>query len=224
MILTDVTGTIFAYIRVSSNLQNVESQLNEVKNFCKNNRFLLLDNNIFIDEGISGTIPWTKRKIFTVVSNAKKGDVIVIPEISRLGRNMDEINTILITCREKKVTLLDIKYNLVIDDSLQSKMMSTMLSMFSEMERKIISDRTKQGLIIARKKGHLSGRYRGVKPNKLDSKKDQIIELAEKGYSYRKMAQVFSVNHSHVRQFMISRNLLNHYKFQHGNQIINDDN
>jgi DNA invertase Pin-like site-specific DNA recombinase len=96
-----------------------------------------------------------KEKYLILLIIQKKNDIIIVPEISRLGRNMNEVNQLIGICGEKKVIIIDIKNNLKLDGSFQTSIMANLYTIFSQMERQLISERTKQGLQIAKQKGHL---------------------------------------------------------------------
>lgn len=206
-----IDNHIYAYIRISTNKQTTESQLNELNNYCESHNYNLNPQNIIIDEGVSGSVKWTDRKINDIMNKIKKNDIIIVPEISRIGRNMNEVNEIIAICDRNKVKIIDIKNNLTLDGSFQSNMMASLYSMFSQMERQIISERVKQGLVIAKEKGHLYGRKRGIKKNKLDDKINLIIEYSKEGRSFNSMAKEFEVSSDQVRKFMISRDIYKYY-------------
>jgi putative DNA-invertase from lambdoid prophage Rac len=203
----DTDFHIFVYIRVSTGKQDVASQINEVYSYCEKERLYPPSKNIFVDEGISGTVSWRDRKIFNIVENSKKEDIIIVPEISRLGRNMNEVNQLIGICIEKKVKIIDIKNKLKLDGSFQSSIMATLYTIFSQMERQLISERTKQGLIIASNKGHLKGRKRGIKKNKLDGKDEEIIKLIKEENSIRGIAKILNVNHSQLLKYIKDKSI-----------------
>lgn len=206
--------TVYAYIRISTDKQTTDSQLSELNKFCKKNKHKIDDDNIIIDEGVSGAIKWRERKIFNIINKVVRDDIIIVPEISRLGRNMNEVNEMIAICDTKKVKIIDIKNNIVLDGSFQSSIMANLYTMFAQMERNLISERVKQGLIVAKEKGHLTGRKRGVKKNKLDSHKDQLIILAQEGNSYSNMSKILDVTPSQIRKYMINNDLTNYYSYQ----------
>jgi DNA invertase Pin-like site-specific DNA recombinase len=90
-------------------------------------------------------------------------------------------------------------------------MVGAFYAIFAQMERQMISDRVKQGMIVAKQKGHLKGRRRGIKKNKLDNKKEEIIKLAKAGNSFNCMGKLLNVSAMQLRTFMIRNNLVEHY-------------
>jgi DNA invertase Pin-like site-specific DNA recombinase len=217
-IFNNYDNNVYVYIRVSTNKQTTESQLNEIYNYCVKNRIYPTQQNIIIDQGVSGTVEWRNRKINNIINKIKKDDKLIVPEISRLGRSMNEVNEMISICAKKKAIIIDIKNKITLDGTIQSSMMASMCSMFAQMERELISERIKQGLIIAKEKGHLTGRKRGVRKNKLDDKINEITELAKEGQSYKKMGAHFSVDSSQLRKFMINKNINLHYCYKGNGQ------
>ncbi len=195
-------------MRVSTDKQDINSQLNEVYNYCDNERLYPPSKNIILDEGISGKIDWKDRKLNYIVDESKKNDIIIVPEISRLGRNMNEVNEIIGICGRKKVMIIDIKNKLKLDGSFQTSIMANLYTIFSQMERQLISERTKQGLLIAKQKGHLTGRARGIKKNKLDGKDNEIKKLIDEKKSIRQIAKELNVKHPQLLKY-ISNNMPN---------------
>lgn len=193
---------VYVYVRVSTGKQDINNQLNEVYNYCVNERLYPMQKNIFIDDGVSGKICWKERKINDIINNSKKNNIIIVPEISRLGRNMNEVNEIIAICDQKKVTIIDIKNKIKLDGSFQSSIMASLHSMFAQMERQLISERTKQGLLIAKQKGHLTGRKRGIKKNKLDGKDDEIKKMIDEKKSIRQIAKDLNVDHVQLLRYI----------------------
>lgn len=203
---------IYIYIRVSTSKQECASQILEVQNYCIKNSYIPPEENIYIDENTSGTIPWKKRKLKYIIENLKKNDIIIVPEISRLGRNMYENSEIFNICKNLDVKIIIIKHNMVFDGSFNSGMMVSFYSMFSEMEKNLISERTKQGMLIAKQKGHLTGRKVGIRKNKLDNHKEEIIECINNCKTQSYMCEKFGVLEPHLSVYLKKHNLIELYK------------
>ena len=183
-----IDNHVYVYLRISSDKQDITSQLNEVYNYCVKERLYPPSKNISIDEAVSGKISWKERKISNIIEESKKGTMIIVPEISRLGRNMIEINQLIGLCAEKKIVIIDVKNNLKLDGSFQTSMMATLYTMFSQMERQLISERTKQGMLIAKQKGHLKGGKKGaIKKHRLNGHEDEIKKMISEEISYRQI-------------------------------------
>ncbi|WP_312297879.1 recombinase family protein [Chryseobacterium sp.] len=113
-------------------------------------RFLFLANDKslgkvdFLEEKISGKIHWRKRKIGDIIENLQKGDTILLNEFSRLGRSMLECMEIISIATQKEINIYTVKGNWQLDNTTQSKVMAMVFSIVSEIERDLISKRTKE--------------------------------------------------------------------------------
>ena len=138
---------VYGYIRVSSDKQTVENQRFEIEKFCTGNN-LHIDG--WIEETISGTKSYTKRQLGSLLKKVVKDDVIICSELSRLGRNLFMIMEILNICMTKECKVWTIKDNYRLGDDIQSKVLAFAFGLSAEIERNLISQRTKEAL--ARKK------------------------------------------------------------------------
>ena len=193
---------VFVYLRISTDRQNITSQLNEIYNYCNLKRLYPPSVNIYMDENVSGKVSWKKRQIATIIDKCKKGSIILTPELSRLGRNMNEVNQLIAICDETKVTIHDVKNKLVLDGTFQSSIMAQLYSIFGQMERQLISERTKQGMLVAKQKGHLTGRKRGIKKNICDKYVTEIKEMLALGKTLREISKVIDVCHSQIHAYL----------------------
>ena len=100
----------------------------------------------FVEEKVSGTVPWKKRKIADIVDQLTEGDLLIVSELSRIGRSMLEIMQVLSTSLEKGVNVYAVKGNWKLDNSIQSKIIAVVFSMAAEIERELISRRTRVAL------------------------------------------------------------------------------
>lgn len=179
---------IFSYIRVSTDTQTIQHQQDEINRYCSLNN-LTVDKTIEIE--ISSRKDMRARKIDELLELLNKDDILIVTELSRLGRNTGEVINLIDTILKKGVELRILKQNLFIkeDDPMQ-KMMITMLSMFSEFERDIISQRTKEALKGLKNKGVSLGKPKGtIQKSKFDNDKDRIVELLGLGLSYQKVVE-----------------------------------
>lgn len=138
---------IYGYIRVSSDKQTVENQRFEINKFCERNK-LVIDG--WIEETISGTKAYNKRELGKLLKRVQKDDLIICAELSRLGRNLFMIMEILNICMTKECRVWTIKDNYRLGDDIQSKVLAFAFGLSAEIERNLISQRTKEAL--ARKK------------------------------------------------------------------------
>lgn len=178
---------VYGYIRVSTDKQTCENQKLEIKKFCK---FRRLRNVKFIAETISGTKKVEKRLLGELIETVNPNDTIVITELSRLGRSMIMILDVLQKLLEKNVSVISIKEGYELGDNIQSKVLAFAFGLSAEIERKLISERTKQGLARIKKEGKHIGRKKGVKNKKLKltGKGAYISRQLKKGKSKRSIS------------------------------------
>ena len=192
---------IYGYIRVSSDKQTVENQRFEINKFA-NAQGLTIDG--WIEETISGTKNYDKRKLGILLKRIKKDDLIICAELSRLGRNLFMIMEILYICMNKECRVWTIKDNYRLGDDIQSKVLAFAFGLSAEIERNLISQRTKEALARKRSEGVLLGRPKGSKSShvKLSGKEVAIETLLEQGLSKTKIAEIFKVDRMTVAKFI----------------------
>lgn len=194
---------IYGYIRVSSDKQTVENQRFEINNFCEHQKLSIDD---WIEETISGMKNYTKRQLGNLLKKVNKGDIIICSELSRLGRNLFMIMEILNICMTKECRVWTIKDNYRLGDDIQSKVLAFAFGLSAEIERNLISQRTKEALARKKAEGVILGRPRGRKssPNKykLSGKEVLISELLKNGTSQRKIAKVCKVDRNTLARFI----------------------
>ena len=191
----------YGYIRVSSDKQTVENQRFEINNFVKANE-ISIDG--WIEETISGTRNYDKRELGKLLKKVKKGDLIICAELSRLGRNLFMIMEILNICMNKECKVWTIKDNYRLGDDIQSKVLAFAFGLSAEIERNLISQRTKEALARKKAEGVILGRPKGRKSNhvKLSGKEETIRVLLEQGVSKTEIARIFKVNRNTVASFI----------------------
>jgi len=178
----------FAYLRVSTDVQDVKNQKLGILEYC--NKHNISPLQIIEDTG-SGKIHWKKRKIGQILEQAKSGDIIVTSEISRIGRSTLQVLEILELAIQKGVFVHITKNNIIMDESLQSTITATILGLAAQIEREFISLRTKEALAKRKAAGLKLGRPKGHADHlKLDNNKDQIIDYLKKGVSKRSIAKI----------------------------------
>ena len=198
--------SIYGYIRVSSNKQTVEHQRYEIKQFAKNNH-LVVDK--WVDETISSRKPLHKRKLGQLLEELQTGDILIACEISRLGRSLLEVMHILENCLNKNCEVRTIKENYHLGNDIQSKVMAFAFGLAAEIERQLISQRTKSSLANIRASGKKLGRPLKAESKKLKLAKNtrRIQKLLQKGLSKSQIARVLSVNRSTLRRFLLRSEL-----------------
>lgn len=194
---------IYGYIRVSSDRQTVENQRFEINNFCKKEK---LNIDGWIEETISGTKAYSKRELGRLLKKVQKDDLIVCAELSRLGRNLFMIMEILNICMTKECKVWTIKDNYRLGEDIQSKVLAFAFGLSAEIERNLISQRTKEALARKKAEGIILGRPKGRKsdPNKykLSSKRILVTELLDAGVSQRKIAKICKVDRNTLSRFL----------------------
>lgn len=193
----------YGYIRVSTDRQTVENQRFEINAFCKRQN-LAIDG--WIEETISGTKNYDKRKLGNLLKTVKKDDLIICAELSRLGRNLFMIMEILHICMNKECKVWTIKDNYRLGDDIQSKVLAFAFGLSAEIERNLISQRTKEALKLRKAEGVVFGRPKGRKTSpekhKLYDKREIIDELLAIGISQRRIAKELNVNRNTLARFL----------------------
>lgn len=185
---------IYGYIRVSSDKQTVENQRFEINNFCEYHHLLIDD---WIEETISGTKNYSKRQLGLLLKRIGKGDTIICSELSRLGRNLFMIMEILNICMTKECRVWTIKDNYRLGDDIQSKVLAFAFGLSAEIERNLISQRTKEALARLKSEGKPIGRGVGKRNNNLNAicaaKHAYIVKQLNLGISIPKIAKKIKV-------------------------------
>lgn len=193
----------YGYIRVSTDTQTVENQRFEINRFC-NRQGLSVDG--WIEETISGTKTYNKRELGKLLRRIRKDDLIVCAELSRLGRNLFMIMEILNICMTKGCCVWTIKDNYRLGDDIQSKVLAFAFGLSAEIERNLISQRTKEALARKKAEGMVLGRPKGKKSSpdkyKLSEKKMLIMELLAIKVSKRKVAKICKVDRKTLDRFL----------------------
>src|SRR5574344_1494776 len=203
----------YGYIRVSTDKQTVENQRYEIEQFCSKNG-LHIDS--WIEETISGTLTPDKRELGILLNHIQQGDLIISSELSRLGRSLFMIMSILNLIMEKGARIWTIKDNYRLGDDIQSKVLAFAFGLSAEIERNLISQRTKEALKLKKASGTILGRPKGRKTSperhKLYQKDELICELLFCRISQRKIAKYFKVDRNTLAHFMGKSSLIQKYK------------
>jgi DNA invertase Pin-like site-specific DNA recombinase len=197
---------VVGYARVSTIEQDLKNQRYEILNYASKNDLQITS---WVEAKVSSRKTTKERLIDTLLANLKDGDTLIVAELSRLGRSVGQIAIIANTLIESGVKLICIKEGMKLDGSpdIQTKVMLTMFSLFAEIERDLISERTKSGLAKARAEGRLLGRPKGLGKSVLDGKEEEIKELLRKGVSKASIAKIYEVSWPCVSHFVKSRRL-----------------
>jgi len=197
---------IYAYIRVSTDNQSVENQRFEILKFA-DRRKRPIDH--WIEETISTKKKLEERELSSILNKLTSEDELIISEISRLGRNLMEIMRILHDCMEKEVKVFTVKEGYELGNNISSKVLAFAFSLSAEIERSLISQRTKEALARKKSEGMKLGRPKGSLSmnTKLSGKEEEIIELLRKDISLSAIGRIFGVHRLTVKQFIASRKL-----------------
>ena len=193
---------IYAYFRVSTDKQDYTCQKFGVMEFAKNKGWNI-DKEI-IDDGISGTILAKNRKLRQILKYSKKGDIVITSELSRFGRNTKDIINTCDLLTEKGVECWFVKQNMGLDNSPMGKMLIGIFACFSQLERDLIAQRTKEALAKRKTDGILLGRPVGSKNkhSKLDGKEREIQKLLTKKIPKSHIANKLKVSINTLKKFI----------------------
>lgn len=198
---------IYAYLRVSSDKQSVENQRFEILKYADSKK-LVIDQ--WIEETVSSRKKLKDRQLSTVLEELVEGDLLLVSELSRLGRNLMEVMGILNTCMNQEVTVHTIKERYELGNDINSKVLAFAFSLSAEIERQLISQRTKEALVRKKSEGKKLGRPKGSlsKQTKLTGKEEQIKVLLGKNIGYSGIGRILGVHRLTVKNFVESRELL----------------
>lgn len=195
---------IYGYIRVSTDRQTVENQRFEINKFCEEND---LQVDKWISETISGTKEVDKRRLGKLLKGVRKDDIIICSEISRLGRSLFMIMSILNHCMEIGAKVWTIKDNYRLGDDITSKVLAFAFGISAEIERKLISQRTKEALARKKADGIRLGRPKGSGKRILDGKEEQLRAMLSAGITKVQLSKLYGVHVSTIHEFLTVKDL-----------------
>lgn len=197
---------IYGYIRVSTDRQTVENQRYEINQFCKDKELVV---NKWVEETISGTKTIEERELGRLLKKMKKGDILICSELSRLGRSLLMIMGVLNECMNRDIKVWTIKDNYRLGSDINSKVLAFAFGLSAEIERNLISQRTKEALARKKAEGVILGRPKGSKSKKtkLTGQEKKIIELLEKKVSNSAIGRILGVHRLTVTNFVKRHNL-----------------
>ena len=196
---------IIAYVRVSSNKQDADLQELEIRRYAD-------EKKMTIDEVLSLEMSSHKtplqRRIDEMLEKLNQGDTLIITEISRLGRSTSEVIQLINSLFEQKIRLIAIKQGLDLNaHDMQSKIVITLFSLLSELERDLISIRTKEALASKKAQGQILGKPKGtIQKSKFDDDLQKIKSYLKDGVSIRRISQNLGYsNHIGLNNYIRSR-------------------
>ena len=199
-----------AYLRVSKDTQDVNNQRLAILQFAQRERIQV---DVFIEVTVSSRKPAKERKIDMLLEELIEGDTLIVSELSRMGRSVGEIVTIVDTLVKKRISFFAVKEGICLDGSrdcedIQTKVMITLFGLFAEIERKLISMRTREALAAAKAAGKKLGRPKGILgKSKLDNQREEIIRLLALSVPKTIIARITGVERSTIYYFIKSRGL-----------------
>ena len=196
-----------AYLRVSTAQQDVSSQRLAILEYARKHEFRVDD---FIEATASGRASDARRRLDEVLSALQPSDLLVVSELSRLGRSLGQIVGILDALAKRRVAFVAIKENIRVEgkQDIQTKVMTTLFALFAEVERDLISERTREGLARVRSSGKKLGRPKGsLGVSRLDGKEDEIRRFLKLGVSKSAIAKITGVSRQTLYHFIGTRGL-----------------
>lgn len=192
---------VIGYLRVSTGDQDINVQRLELHEYARKNDLKIND---FIKTEVSSRKSTQARKIDEMLENLESGDLLLVSELSRLGRSVGQIIQIIDTLIKKKIRFVAVKESIKINgkQDIQTKTMITLFGLFAEIERDLISERTKQGLLAAKAKGKLLGRPKGSGKSKLDPFKPEIEALLKNGSTKTFIAKRYKTSLPNLYRWM----------------------
>lgn len=193
----------YGYVRVSSDKQTVENQSFEIKNFCRKNG-MIIDH--WMEETISGTTKVESRELGKLLKRLRKDDILICSELSRLGRNLLMIMGILNECMNRDIQVWTIKDNYRLGSDINSKVLAFAFGLSAEIERNLISQRTKEALARKKAEGVILGRPKGRKSTytKLSGREKEIKQYLDKKVSHSAIGRLMGVHRFTVSTFVKS--------------------
>ena len=188
-----------AYLRVSTADQDLEKNKADILFFANHHD---LGQVNFVEEVASGRKPWRERHIANILEQLQAGDVMIVAELSRLGRSMLECMEILALATQKHIRVYSVKGNWQLDDSIQSKIIALVFSMAAEIERDLISKRTIEALRFKKAQGMTLGRPKGIGKSKLDVFRPEIESLLANGATQKFIAKRYHTTEANLHHWL----------------------
>lgn len=210
--LKDRPPIVAAYLRVSTDKQTILNQKSEVINFCRRQELTI---TIWCTETVSGTKKESERELGALLKKLQRGDSLIITEVSRLSRKMMNIMNIIHQSIEQGITIYSIKEGYKFDSSINSQVLAFAFGLCAEIERTLISQRTREALARRRTQGVKLGRPKGsLRAGKLHQYEKEITDMRMEGLSFQKIAARYKVSPETVRLFYLKTSVQKTKKLQ----------
>ena len=188
-----------AYLRISTPEQDLAKNKAEILHLANDKALGQVE---WFEETASGRISWRKRQLGVLLSDLSAGDNLLISELSRLGRSMFECMEILSLAMQRGIHVYAVKGNWQLDDSIQSKIVAMAFAMAAEIERDLISQRTKEALAARKRAGKKLGRPAGSGKSKLDKHRPEIEALLVNGSTQKFIAQRYGTTEANLSRWL----------------------
>lgn len=192
-------GKTIGYLRVSTTKQETEKNKADILHLAND---IGLGRVQWVEEAATSRIAWRKRKIAGIIDGMVANDILIVPELSRLGRSMLECMEILSIASQRGIRVYAVKGAWKLDDSIQSKIVAMAFAMAAEIERELISARTKEALAARKARGLPLGRPKGPGKSKLDDYRMEIEALVATGSTQKWIAGRYGVTEGTVSKWM----------------------
>lgn len=194
---------IVAYLRISTNRQHLENQRDEIERFAARSGIVI--DKVYNDI-VSGKKNSKERKLGDILKRLKSGDTLIVTEISRLSRTLIDVMNIIHQCIEREITLHSTKEGYTFENNLNSKILGFAFGLVAEIERNLISARTKEALALRKANGMILGRPVGSAPKRkiLVDNHDELMELINQGMPYKKIGKKMRVSVCTIDRYLRS--------------------
>ena len=192
----------YAYLRVSTIDQNTEKNKMDVLKFVNDKK---LGNVEFVEEQISGKSNFKNRQLGALLERMEKGDILIVPELSRIARSITQIFEVIDITKQKGIELYSIKENFTnTDKSITSTVTTTVFALVAQIERDLISLRTIEALQAKKANGERLGRPKGRGKSKLDENREEILKLVELKVPKTIIARQYNTSTANLHRFLKS--------------------
>lgn len=189
-----------AFLRVSTLDQDTEKNKIDILQFANNKK---LGNVEFIEEHASGKINYKERKLGALLDSMTSGDVLIVPELSRIARSITQILEVIKVTKDKGIILYSLKENFSnTEDSISATVTSTIFALVAQIERELISLRTREALHARQAQGVKLGRPKGKGKSKLDAHKEDILKLVSLGVPKTLIAKQYQTTKGNLYNFL----------------------
>ena len=182
---------VIGFLRVSTDGQDTEKFKNDILRFANDKHIGPVE---WVEETVSGTVDWRQREIGRILSELQPGDILITPEISRFARSLLQILQIIEVAKKKNIAIYALKGNWQLNGNMESKVMLAVLGLVAEVERDLISMRTREALAARRAAGVQLGRKKGPGKSRLDQYKAEIVALLRNGSAKSFVAKRYAVS------------------------------